>query len=111
MSQPIQIRMGGYGPTSTCFSQGLKFIGERLTSEFGPAVDVKAASPGPRYVRGPGDKLALGRAKRDPRWCAADPGPRFVVRRQPGSRICGAPRAGHGTEPAPALTPPARGLH
>src|SRR2546423_301998 len=31
MSGPIQIRMGGYGPASTSFSQGLKLIGERRT--------------------------------------------------------------------------------
>lgn len=41
MSQPIQIRMGGYGPPSTGFSKALVFIGERLQSEFGSAVDVK----------------------------------------------------------------------
>src|SRR5215208_1936706 len=41
MSQPIQIRMSGYGPTSTGFSRALKLIGERLTAQFGDAVDVK----------------------------------------------------------------------
>ena len=42
MSTPaIQIRMGGYGPASTCFSKALKFIGDRLQAEFGDAVDVK----------------------------------------------------------------------
>ena len=41
MSEPIQIRMGGYGPPTTSFSRALKFIGERLVSEFGDRVDVK----------------------------------------------------------------------
>ncbi len=41
MDTPIQIRMGGYGPASTCFSRALQFIGDRLTAEFGPTVDVK----------------------------------------------------------------------
>ncbi|HKG01377.1 MAG TPA: TRAP transporter substrate-binding protein [Xanthobacteraceae bacterium] len=41
MSQPIQIRMSGYGPASTGFSRALKLIGERLTAQFGDAVDVK----------------------------------------------------------------------
>jgi TRAP-type C4-dicarboxylate transport system substrate-binding protein len=41
MSQPIQIRMGGYGPATTCFSRALKFIGDRLVAELGDAVDVK----------------------------------------------------------------------
>src|SRR5215217_2657385 len=41
MSQPIQIRMSGYGPASTGFSRALKLIGERLTGQFGDAVDVK----------------------------------------------------------------------
>lgn len=41
MSQPIQIRMGGYGPSTTTCSRALKVIGERLQSEFGDAVDVK----------------------------------------------------------------------
>ena len=30
MSNPIQIRMGGYGPPTTGFSKALKFIGDRL---------------------------------------------------------------------------------
>jgi TRAP-type C4-dicarboxylate transport system substrate-binding protein len=38
---PIRIRMGGYGPASTCFSKALKFIGDRLEAEFGDAVEVK----------------------------------------------------------------------
>jgi TRAP-type C4-dicarboxylate transport system substrate-binding protein len=41
MSQPVQIRMGGYGPPTTTHSRALKMIGDRLISEFGDAVDVK----------------------------------------------------------------------
>ena len=41
MPEPIQIRMGGYGPASTGFSRALKFIGDRLTAQFGEQVDVK----------------------------------------------------------------------
>jgi TRAP-type transport system periplasmic protein len=41
MSRPIQIRMGGYGPATTCFSRGLKLIGDRLVAEFGDQIDVK----------------------------------------------------------------------
>jgi TRAP-type C4-dicarboxylate transport system substrate-binding protein len=41
MSKPIQIRMGGYGPSSTGFSRALKFVGDRLQAEFGDRVDVK----------------------------------------------------------------------
>lgn len=41
MSSAIQIRMGGYGPPTTTFSRGLKFIGDRLTAQFGDRVDVK----------------------------------------------------------------------
>jgi TRAP-type C4-dicarboxylate transport system substrate-binding protein len=41
MTRPIPIRMGGYGPATTSFSRGLKLIGDRLTAEFGDAVDVK----------------------------------------------------------------------
>jgi TRAP-type C4-dicarboxylate transport system substrate-binding protein len=41
MTKPIQIRMGGYGPATTCFSRALKFIGDRLTAEFGDRIDVK----------------------------------------------------------------------
>jgi TRAP-type C4-dicarboxylate transport system substrate-binding protein len=41
MSEPIQIRMGGYGPPSTTFSRGLKFVGDRLEKQFGDEVDVK----------------------------------------------------------------------
>lgn len=41
MTEPIQIRMGGYGPPSTTFSRGLKLIGDRLTARFGDRVDIK----------------------------------------------------------------------
>jgi len=41
MSEPIQIRMGGYGPPSTTCSRGLKIIGDRLEAQFGNAVDIK----------------------------------------------------------------------
>src|SRR6266849_2164457 len=41
MSNPIQIRMGGYGPATTGFSKSLKFIGDRLEKEFGDRIDVK----------------------------------------------------------------------
>ncbi len=41
MSDPIQIRMGGYGPPTTTCSRGLKAVGDRLEAEFGKAVDVK----------------------------------------------------------------------
>ena len=41
MSEPIQIRMGGYGPPKTTCSRGLKIMGDRLAQEFGKAVDVK----------------------------------------------------------------------
>ena len=41
MTEPIQIRMGGYGPPSTTCSRGLRIMGERLERDFGGAVDVK----------------------------------------------------------------------
>jgi TRAP-type C4-dicarboxylate transport system substrate-binding protein len=41
LSDPIQIRMGGYGPPTTTHSRALKMIGDRLTAELGDAVDVK----------------------------------------------------------------------
>ena len=41
MSDPIQIRMGGYGPATTGFSRALKFIGDRLTAQLGPRVEIK----------------------------------------------------------------------
>ncbi|MBO6784979.1 MAG: TRAP transporter substrate-binding protein [Alphaproteobacteria bacterium] len=40
-SDPIQIRMGGYGPPTTTHSRALKFIGDRLESQFGNGVDIK----------------------------------------------------------------------
>jgi len=39
--RPIQIRMGGYGPSTTGFSLALKMIGDRLKAKFGGEVDVK----------------------------------------------------------------------
>jgi TRAP-type C4-dicarboxylate transport system substrate-binding protein len=39
--RPIQIRMGGYGPSTTGFSLALKMIGDRLISKFGSEVEVK----------------------------------------------------------------------
>src|SRR6202040_4268566 len=41
MGNPIQIRMGGYGPATTGFSRALKLIGDRLTAELGDRVDIK----------------------------------------------------------------------
>jgi len=41
MPDPIQIRMGGYGPATTGFSRALKLIGDRLSTEFGERVDIK----------------------------------------------------------------------
>jgi len=38
---PVQIRMGGYGPPSTTHSRALKMIGDRLVAQFGDAVDIK----------------------------------------------------------------------
>jgi tripartite ATP-independent transporter DctP family solute receptor len=40
MSDPIAIRMGGYGPATTGFSRALKFIGDRLEAAFGDRVRV-----------------------------------------------------------------------
>jgi tripartite ATP-independent transporter DctP family solute receptor len=40
MSVPIPIRMGGYGPPTTGFSKALKFIGDKLTTQFGGDVAV-----------------------------------------------------------------------
>ena len=37
----IQIRMGGYGPSTTSFSKSLKFIGDRLERQFGDRVNIK----------------------------------------------------------------------
>jgi len=41
MTEPIQIRMGGYGPPDTAFSKSLKFIGDQLVADFGDDVDAK----------------------------------------------------------------------
>ena len=41
MAKAIQIRMGGYGPATTGFSRSLKFIGDKLTAQFGDGVDIK----------------------------------------------------------------------
>ncbi len=41
MTDPVQIRFGGYGPPTTTHSRALKMIGEALEAEFGDAVDVK----------------------------------------------------------------------
>jgi tripartite ATP-independent transporter DctP family solute receptor len=40
MSEPIKIRMGGYGPATTGFSKSLKFIGDKLTTQFGDRVAI-----------------------------------------------------------------------
>jgi tripartite ATP-independent transporter DctP family solute receptor len=40
MSEAIKIRMGGYGPATTGFSKGLKFIGDRLQVRFGERVAI-----------------------------------------------------------------------
>lgn len=41
MNKPIRIVMGGYSPSTTCFSHGLKQMGDRITAEFGDRVDVR----------------------------------------------------------------------
>ena len=41
MSEPIQIRMGGYGPPSSTCSRGLKIMGDGLERDFDGAVEVK----------------------------------------------------------------------
>ena len=41
MSNPIQIRMGGYGPVTTGFSRALNMMGDQLEAEFGDRVSVK----------------------------------------------------------------------
>src|SRR6185312_12969504 len=40
MTDPISIRMGGYGPPATSFSRGLKLIGDTLEEKFGDRVRV-----------------------------------------------------------------------
>jgi len=39
--EPIRIVMGGYGPSSTSFSQALKIIGDRLEARFGDDVEIR----------------------------------------------------------------------
>jgi TRAP-type transport system periplasmic protein len=41
MANPIDIRMGGYGPPTTSFSRSLKLIGDTLQQQFGDRVSVK----------------------------------------------------------------------
>jgi TRAP-type transport system periplasmic protein len=41
MTDPITIRMGGYGPPTTSFSRALQLIGDALGAEFGKRVDIK----------------------------------------------------------------------
>jgi TRAP-type C4-dicarboxylate transport system substrate-binding protein len=41
MGNPINIRMGGYGPPTTSFSRALKLIGDALQAAFGDRIDVK----------------------------------------------------------------------
>jgi TRAP-type C4-dicarboxylate transport system substrate-binding protein len=41
MSEPIKIRMGGYGPPTTSFSRSLQLIGDTLKAAFGDRIDVK----------------------------------------------------------------------
>jgi len=41
LSEPHQIRLGGYGPPTTSFSRSLKMIGDRMEEQFGNDVDIK----------------------------------------------------------------------
>jgi TRAP-type C4-dicarboxylate transport system substrate-binding protein len=41
MTDPITIRMGGYGPPTTSFSRSLNLIGDTLLAEFGDRISVK----------------------------------------------------------------------
>jgi TRAP-type transport system periplasmic protein len=41
MTDPISIRMGGYGPPTTSFSRALKLIGDALERQFGDRVSIK----------------------------------------------------------------------
>src|SRR3954471_1769887 len=41
MTNPIPIRMGGYGPPTTGFSKSMKRIGDSLEKQFGERIDVK----------------------------------------------------------------------
>ena len=40
MTEPIKIRMGGYGPPTMSFSRSLKLIGETLSARFGTRINV-----------------------------------------------------------------------
>jgi tripartite ATP-independent transporter DctP family solute receptor len=40
MTEPIKIRVGGYGPPTTSFSRSLKLIGDTLLARFGDRVNV-----------------------------------------------------------------------
>lgn len=40
-SEPVRLYFGGYGPPTTTHSRGLKFIGDKLESEFGERVVIK----------------------------------------------------------------------
>ena len=39
-SQPIEIRLGGYGPATTTFSRALELIGDRVKAALGNAVEI-----------------------------------------------------------------------
>src|SRR5258708_35170793 len=41
LSNPIQIRRGGYGPATTGFSRALKRMGDRRTAQLGDRLDIK----------------------------------------------------------------------
>lgn len=41
MKERTTIRMGGYGPSTTCFSRALKMIGDDLQAELGDRLDIK----------------------------------------------------------------------
>ena len=41
MKRRMQLRIGGYGPATTCFSLALKRIGDRLEAGFGDEIEVK----------------------------------------------------------------------
>ena len=60
--RPIRIVMGGYGPSSTGFSLGLKRIGDRLTARFGDEIEIK-------YVY---NVLDLGYREDDLNWMVED---------------------------------------
>ena len=43
-SQPIEIRLGGYGPATTTFSRALELIGDRVKAALGNAVEIHTVS-------------------------------------------------------------------